>query len=677
MAGRRQIDRIWDDAVDAGLENAEFIEKGEAWCSHLRMALTSGGLVAAQTGLPSGMVELTCQHAKSSHGSGRLSRGLPDFLWNECRGCPHHNPNGDTSWGEEVLREKEEGEVRAEQLREEQEEKLAATRAVLRDTAEQARRASRPEEQRIAELTEQFFTENSEDAQKGSKLLTRAAKVASDLFGESVTDVLIANAKRKDFCKLCLPVLLELANNRPDLASPLAEVGSIAILEDLDLEAGSAIILTTQDSLDDPPSEKTIKVLALRRRYNRGPFEPYVPPAEEDETPSTRLLQSAISGHREALIDVVKRRLLHEAGDVRIGACELLLRLMQSEPSLVFEVLAPLTRSLGLEDDSAYGSADRFVCGVLARAYVQFPKRIEEHLGKEVCGTTDRDKLRLLVYRQLFYYVGNRDEALDARQKDRLLSPVFRRVLSVIGSDHDDLKVRYKATEIVAYACEKLTDFVVPYVDVLLGTFALVLAQDLPAAPPRILLPGEDETPAELKQLEEFNRYHDWSMVSDNFTRCLDSLVRREPAAVGNEVLSTLEGIDNGSERLRARLLRLAGELVTRDLALLDRALPLLWRAAMDYESDLVRLCGVEALSGAFRNRRVNPPKNVGEALLLHLRDPVIGVHQAASAALANREWGLTSEQNREAVVLVDHWRNVSMTLRHSVSTFSVQSGVL
>ncbi|MCP4549166.1 MAG: hypothetical protein GY835_22155 [bacterium] len=636
------------------------MRKGEAWCSHLRLELTSGGLVAAQTGLPSGMVELSCQHAKQPYGTGRLSWGLPDFLWNECRGCPHHNPNGDTSWGEEVLREREEREARAAQLREEEEKKLAATRAVLRDSAERARRASRAEEQRIAELTEQLFSDNPENASESSKLLVRSAKVAGDLFGSSVVEVLLANAKKKEFCKLCFPIIIELTNSRPDLACLSAEVGSIAILEDLDLEAGSAILLATQGPLGKPPPEKTIRALALRRRYTRHPGEPYTPPAEKDDSSSTQILQSTLSSHRDTLLDVVKRKILHEASHVRIGGCELLLRLMQTEPSLVFEFLDPLARSLDLKADSAYGNAAAYVCCVLARAYAQFPEKIGAYLDEELHGTPDKDKLRLQVYRQLLFHVADlrQDGELDAVYQDRLLSPVFRWCLRIIGDEDCDLKVRFRATEeVVAFACERLTDLVVPYLDALLGTLALVVAQEPPIGPPRIVKPGEVEAPAELKQLEEFNRSSDWSLLNQSLQSCLGSLVRREPSALGDKVLSALEGVGGHEpEQLKAKLVRLAGDLAARDLALLDRALPLLWRAAMDYESDLVRIYGVEALGEAFRSRRENPPRNVGEALFLHLRDPVIGVHQGAIAAIGSRDWGLTSAQRSEALAMVDCW---------------------
>ena len=54
----------WDAAIETGKRNAEAIELAENWCAHLKVvADSSGGLLEAQSGLPTGMRHIECEHA--------------------------------------------------------------------------------------------------------------------------------------------------------------------------------------------------------------------------------------------------------------------------------------------------------------------------------------------------------------------------------------------------------------------------------------------------------------------------------------------------------------------------------------------------------------------------------------------------------------------------------------
>ena len=72
-----------------------------------------------------------------------------------------------------------------------------------------------------------------------------------------------------------------------------------------------------------------------------------------------------------------------------------------------------------------------------------------------------------------------------------------------------------------------------------------------------------------------------------------------------------------------------------RNFALRGRALPLLWRGLMDYESAWVRAKAIDAAVEMFSSSSSSPPENMVDIILVHLRDPKVVVHQAAWRAVS------------------------------------------
>jgi hypothetical protein len=101
---RRELARI-DEMHDLGRRNAETLRRAQGWCKHLKVEMTSAGMLAGMSGLPIGSHDISCVHAKGCLGGMNLPWILPEFVVENCRGCPSHSPNGDTEWGERVIAE--------------------------------------------------------------------------------------------------------------------------------------------------------------------------------------------------------------------------------------------------------------------------------------------------------------------------------------------------------------------------------------------------------------------------------------------------------------------------------------------------------------------------------------------------------------------------------------------
>ena len=114
-------------------------------------------------------------------------------------------------------------------------------------------------------------------------------------------------------------------------------------------------------------------------------------------------------------------------------------------------------------------------------------------------------------------------------------------------------------------------------------------------------------------------------------------------------------------QSLKVKIVILLGEL-GRDRDILPRVLPLLWRALMDYGSTLIRCRGIEAIARCFGRAGCAPPPGVVEALVLHLKDTYVIVHEAAIRAIGCYSRLLTPEQAEEVIQQLASWASAYRT---------------
>jgi hypothetical protein len=76
----------------------------------------------------------------------------------------------------------------------------------------------------------------------------------------------------------------------------------------------------------------------------------------------------------------------------------------------------------------------------------------------------------------------------------------------------------------------------------------------------------------------------------------------------------------------------------------------------MDYGSVLIRCRGIEAIARCFEGADCDPPPDVVEALVLHLKDTYVMVHHAAIRAIRWHTRWLTREQAEDAIQQLAGW---------------------
>jgi hypothetical protein len=236
-------------------------------------------------------------------------------------------------------------------------------------------------------------------------------------------------------------------------------------------------------------------------------------------------------------------------------------------------------------------------------------------------------------------------------------------------NDRLEPEIRHKVVGALELACTYATSEMVNEFDGLLGYYAIICDQDgPPPAAPRIIMPGDEENTAVI-QLTEANRNQHWGFFKSRLVGCLEKLCEARPQEVFDSVYGCLNhpSAQLGDE-FRGAVVLLLGKLGDH-FELQHRALPLMMRALMNYDSGWVRAKAIDATVEMFRSHKNAPPTNVVDTILVHLRDPVIVVHQAAVRAVDRRSAWFTGSQTLEAMdylaVLVHTYRTDPFELEH------------
>jgi hypothetical protein len=367
---------------------------------------------------------------------------------------------------------------------------------------------------------------------------------------------------------------------------------------------------------------------------------------------STSLLLRAYDQDPEAVLAPLRAALRDNNKFRRVNVCGVVKGLLKQRPVIGAALLPVVVDSLDLDDDVFNDSADHEACDLIGKIFFTDPSltdgllsdRFERQSQETRCLTAD-------VYQQVLWTEWNDEQELDRTRFDEAIGLAFRRCLALVQDYTLDLEVRQEFADAVESACRHHPDVAMGAFDTLLGVLAcLCVQEEPPALRPRIILPSDAPPDPRVLALEQENRRMNWGHFKTKIAKCLEELAGKRPEPVADRLLGCFAGLDSKRhEALKANVVTLLGEL-GRKRELLPCVLPLLWSALMDYDSVLVRCRGIEAITRSFESAECDPPPNVVDALVLHLRDTFVIVHQAAIRAISwNTHW-LTPAQNEDAI---------------------------
>lgn len=646
------LDNDFSETVKLGEDNAECLRQMQSWCKHVELERTSAGLYAQMTGLPIGMHSVACPKVEGKRESMNLRWIFSDFLVQNCAACPHHTPNGDPSWGQEIIDKHREEVYNREQAEKKEADRISKLRSELRSKSRDISTETAPESHRILEYLEAIFSENETECKEAAERLEQSARIGADLFPDAAIEQVLLFAGSNEFSGLLLPVCTELASKRPDLETRLSQVSLDNIEKGLHIEQSASVLDALDDGVTYPLDEVYITQLLLSQDHDLLGLSD-----EPDYSYSIAIIIRSFDADPESVQNIVRRELQNESDYVRVYLCRAIKLIQEERPQIAINLLDALVQSLELHEDTQSGGEQpsEQIIQILQSAFRHSTDRVDHFLVEAMTRVRPAVQEDIVdIYRDQFFdrtiSWEKRDERRNRTEVSGSEKVAIQRLLAWAKDDRLEIDIRVQVVEALGTACTYASTEMLNHFDSILGYFAIISDQEHPPnAPPRILLPGQPQS-NQLEQLDEFSRIQKWSAFKDQLQKCLAELCKVKPSEAFDSICGCLsQPSAHLEDDFKACCISLLGEL-GKDYTLRPQILPLLWRALMDYDSDWVRSRAIEATIEMFSSSASSPPANMVDTIIVHLQDPKNVVYKAALQAVSRRPRWFDEKQSFEVL---------------------------
>ncbi|MDE0089087.1 MAG: hypothetical protein OXU23_25445, partial [Candidatus Poribacteria bacterium] len=656
----RRFDKSHDnefaETVKLGEDNAECLRQMQSWCKHVEIEQTSAGLYAEMTRLPIGMHSVACPKVEGKTESMNLRWIFSNFLVGNCASCPHHTPNGDPSWGKEIIDKHREEAHKREQAEKKEADRISKLRSELRSKSRDISTETAPESHRILRYLEAIFSEDETECKEAAERLEQSARIGADLFPYAAIDLILLLASSNEFSELLLPVCTELASIRSDLATRLSQVSLDNIKKGLHLEQSASVLDALDDGVTYPLDEVYITQLLLSQDHDLLGLSD-----EPDYSHSISIIIRSFDADPESVQNIVRRELQNESDYLRVYLCRAIKLIQEERPQIAINLLDALVQSLELHEDAQSGGEQpsKQIIQILQSAFRHSTDRVDHFLVEAMTRVRPAVQEDIVdIYRDQFFdrtiSWEKRDERRNRTEVSGSEKVAIPRLLAWAKDDRLEIDIRVCVAEALETACTYASTEMLNHFDSILGYFAIISDQEHPPnAPPKILLSGQPQnTQLEqlLEQLDEFSRTQKWSAFKDGLQKCLAALCTVKPSEAFDSICGCLsQPSAHLEDDLKACCVSLLGKL-GKDYTLRPQVLPLLWRGLMDYDSDWVRSQAIEATIEMFSSPASSPPANMVDTIIVYLQDPKIVVYKAALQAVSRCSRWFDEKQSFEAL---------------------------
>ena len=630
-----------NQAIKLGEDNAECISQMRSWCKYVEIERTIEGLLIATH-------RIGCPKVEDMYESMNLHSIFSDFLVEHCATCPHHAPNGDTSWGQEIIDKHRIAAQEHTQAAETEAERISRLRSDLREKSKEISSESEPESYRILEYLETIFSENEAERKEAAKRLQESARLGADLFPEAAIDLILLLAGSNDFSNLMLPVCTELASRRSELGSRFSQVAFDNIEKGQHPELSAEVLNALDDAVEYPLSEVCIKHLIFSQNHSCH---------------STTVIVRNFDTDPESVQDIIRRELQNENEAVRFQLCGAIKLIQRERPQIVENLLGDLVQSLEFYENTRAHEVkpSRQIIQILQSAFRYSSERVDQFLAGSMIRVRPavQEDIVHVYWGQFFDQTISWDERHEHRNRTEVSEQekiAIKRLLLWTKDDRFEIDIRYDALEALKIACMNASAEMLNHFDSLLGYFAIISGEECPSAsPPTILLPNQTQAQdTQLEQLEELNRIQQWNSFKGRLQGCLEELCKAKPSETFDSVFNCLnQPSAHLEDEFKACCVSLLGEL-GKNYTLQTRVLPLIWRTLMDYDSAWVRARAINATVEMFSYSTTMPPQNLVDTIIVHLRDPEAIVHQAARQAVVRCSGWFDKSQLLEVLNCLD-----------------------
>jgi hypothetical protein len=450
-----------------------------------------------------------------------------------------------------------------------------------------------------------------------SEVLAETARAVADKFDEHIQEALfeLADAGGWTRTEAAIEALNVVSRDR----SRLAGVALKAFARGDALDSAGSIVSKHLDRSHEPLVEAAMpSLIYLASPVPSGMGMAGRPGDDEPLLASYRLFPAIAKATIAAMLHSPHK-------DDRIHACHAVVALTGEDHGLVPAVASSLIASLQLPDDhyGQEGSAGQAVARTFAEAMLFLPDEIDSILQGAMTAVSGPAREELF---QTYEKVLRSQEAGPERPPTDADNVAFQRIVEVLAQRPRDGRFNLAGS----FAREEMPShpsLVDANAEVLLGAAALI-AGDLENPYSSLL----DPRPDALKAIEEETHRLELATALNALADVIGSAAGRNPKTVGQQLVQTLDRLEDGHGRLRAALVVSLG-ILARSRDGLAIALPELYTAMMDSAVG-VRAAGASAYSKLASGSSDDLPDLIHQSYLVLLADPYVAVHMAALRAL-------------------------------------------
>ncbi|WP_148261170.1 hypothetical protein [Conexibacter woesei] len=602
--------------MEQGRQTASIIPMVLRHCSHARVEHSEHfgwSMLEDMTGLPISVREMRCVHGQPNTSiSPRLFENAVRFYEQNCRACPHRDPQGVPNL--KTLAERTLDERRT-----------ARERADLTAAKEDAERSAR------AQARAQRVEREPEPTRALVSLIEGIDARTPDGRADELVDLCRVHPE------LATPpaaaVLMDFAANNPGEAifAALVQLDAASVLD-----RDRLLEVTIEGLGHGPLSSAATLLVRLQAGLKPGQLEPILsviaalaaPPHDYGLPPDFDLapLHLAAAHSLPALLDRLTALILHEESYPRRIGAGAARRLIEHEPPTAAQLARPLLDGLQLPDpERGYlGSPQEELEEALGTAFGSDPRTIAaviENRARRV-----DVEARPILFNVIEYAVRNAtNDDTGHESVEAAIEVSFRR----LGGDWGD-QVTYDAAHLIRNTSGWFPKLMASRVDQLFGALMMAVSVRTDESPL-----GLPQAASLMEALHNAGRSSTQAAVIRELRDATSLLVPHAPNDIARNVLSVIALSDPLSDEmkdLRDHAVRLLGSLGQRD-DLLPEVMPALWKALV-HEDQRVRACGIQAWAKISRvnNRRL--PADLGDLLPILLRDQHTIVHGSLFQAL-------------------------------------------
>jgi len=618
-------------SMEGGQGNARVLPEARGWCKHLEVEPHINGLYAEMSGLPNS-VSLRCQYADTGIEAFNLERSFDSFLEENCENCLHHvdgaNPlPAKARLGRiQALRERNVT-MRA---REEQETRqwCSSRKAALEEDLSLAKVRASPNTREVVHcLVELVETEGEE---KATRSAVEAARLDPVSFNETCVRFLVDASREGPIRPTARTILVELANQREDVARATIPVAQEMILAGKGpWHAAEMLMAARTHGIEVDLPNEVYKALIDLQDYS---WERRLLNSPPDYSAANKLIASWCVASPDSAVSHFRTRLRDPDPTKRHNICMVLTQILPVGRIVIEHLLPDIIESLELPD--SLGAEGRTSTqNLLASAFRLSPDSTLQNITAAFrYGSSEKQIDIVKVFSRIFHEA--RFPGEEDRTSEETLDRALTWCLDALWRSDAHLEARAEAAQVLQEAADSIPAIAVGHLDSLLGAVVMLADQEKPdrTMPIRIVTPNTYRVDYEETTPSEFFVLHSWDRLKSNLQRAAGKLAHTLPSEALREVSDVYLSLDAESQPdAKASLIRIVGN-IARDDQMKSACVHIIWDALMRFEKNaqVLRAAALDALTSGFSSQGDLLPAEMLEMICRALGDPFVIVHMSA-----------------------------------------------